>query len=75
MTKSVKTTNAISKTDAVQISRVGQDYQIAKQAVAQSADVREGKVAQLKARVDSGEYQVEPGDFASKLIEKYTANL
>ena len=57
--------------DQVQISRAGRDFQVAKQAVAQSPDIREDKVAQLKAKIDSGEYQVTAGDFASKLLEKY----
>ena len=61
--------------DELQISQAGMDYQIAKQAVAQSSDIREDKVAQLKAKIDSGEYQVSAGDFASKLLEKYNQYL
>lgn len=57
--------------DEVQISQAGRDYQIAKQAVAQAPDVRMDKVAELKSRIASGEYQVSPDDFASKLIAKY----
>lgn len=57
--------------DEVQISQAGRDFQIAKQAVAGSSDIREDKVAQLKAKIDSGEYQVSSGDFAAKLLEKY----
>lgn len=57
--------------DEVQISQAGRDYQIAKQAVAQSSDVRRDKVAELKSRIASGEYQVSADDFASKLIAKY----
>lgn len=61
--------------DQVSISQTGRDYQIAKSAVSEASDIREDKVAQLKAKVDSGEYQVDPGDFASKLLEKYNATL
>ncbi|MCI8893967.1 MAG: flagellar biosynthesis anti-sigma factor FlgM [Lachnospiraceae bacterium] len=57
--------------DEVQISQVGRDYQVAKQAVAQASDVRMDKVAELKSRIASGEYQVSADDFASKLIAKY----
>ncbi len=72
-TKSTKVRGSysVSSKDEVQISQAGRDFQIAKQAVAQSPDVREDKVAQLKARVDAGEYQVSADDFASKLLEKY----
>ena len=31
------------------------------------------KVSQLKSMIDAGTYSVEPGDFASKLLEKYNA--
>lgn len=59
--------------DEVQISSFGRDYQIAKQAVAEAPDIREDKVAELKAKVTSGNYTVDNGDFASKLLEKYNA--
>lgn len=59
--------------DEVSISRKGKDFQIAKQAVANASDVREDKVAELKAKIEAGTYQVDPGDFASKLLEKYNA--
>ena len=59
--------------DQVQISSRGYDYQIAKQAVAETPDIREDRVAPLKNSIASGSYKVEPGDFAAKLIEKYEA--
>lgn len=71
--KTTKTynTNGVGGKDEVQISQTGRDFQIAKQAVKQSSDVREDKVAQLKAKIDSGEYQVSADDFAAKLMQKY----
>lgn len=68
-----KTTATTAKYDEVQISSFGHDYQIAKQAVAEASDVREDKVAQLKARVNSGNYSVDTADFAKKLLERYNA--
>ena len=59
--------------DEVQISQLGRDYQIAKQAVAEASDIREDKVAQLKASMSSGNYSVETDSFANKLLEKYKA--
>lgn len=59
--------------DEVQISSLGHDYQIAKQAVADAPDVRADKVAQLAANVNSGRYKVSAEDFADKLLEKYNA--
>lgn len=76
--KSTKT-NAASGTslgrDEVQISQTAKDYQIAKQAVAGASDVREDKVAQLKASIESGNYNVDADSFASKLLEKYNATM
>jgi len=56
-----------------EIPLTGLDYQLAKEAVLASPDIREDKVAQIKALVDAGSYKVELGDFAAKLLEKYKA--
>lgn len=69
-TKTYNNYGVISK-DEVQISQTGRDFQIAKQAVAQSTNVREDRVAQLKAKIESGEYQISADDFASKLMDRY----
>lgn len=66
-----KTAGMSTSRDEVQISSFGRDYQIAKQAVAESSDIREDKVAQLAAKVKSGNYDVDVDIFAGKLIEKY----
>lgn len=67
----VKGTQNVGKRDEVQISQAGRDYQVAKQAVAETSDIRENRAAQLKADLESGNYKVEAGDFAAKLIQKY----
>ena len=41
--------------------------------VADASDIREDRVAQLKERLDSGNYNVDMNDFANKLLEKYNA--
>lgn len=38
-------------------------------------DIREDKVAELKAKVNSGNYFVDTADFAKKLLEKYNTSL
>ena len=67
--------SAVAKTeksrDQVEISSIGFDYQIAKQAVAETSDIREDKVAALSAKVKSGTYDVSNEAFAEKLLEKY----
>ena len=70
-TRTNSTAGISTARDEVQISQTAKDFQIAKQAVANASDIREYKVAELKTKVDSGNYQVDAGDFASKLLEKY----
>lgn len=72
-TKTQSSRGVTAGRDEVMISRSGHDYQIAKQAVAEASDIREDKVAGLKASVESGNYKVDSGDFASKLLERYNA--
>lgn len=73
-TQKVQNTKQMSTgRDEVQISSMGRDYPIAKQAVADASDIREDRVAQLKERLDSGNYNVDMNDFANKLLEKYNA--
>ena len=71
--KPVKTSkaNSVSRTDQVQISSFGKDIQTLKQAIANTPDIREDKTASIKAKVNSGTYDVSENDFASKLLEKY----
>ncbi len=71
--KAKNTPETAAVRDQVQISRAGKDYQIAKQAVAAASDIREDRVTELKNRVQSGNYNVDTGDFASKLLESYNA--
>lgn len=72
-----KNTNKNQKTskssfaDQLQISSLGKDIQTARQAVANSADIREDITAPLKASVQSGTYDVSGEEFASKLVQKY----
>ena len=60
-----------SFSDQVQISSFGKDIQTAKQAVANSPDIREEITAPLKASIQSGTYSVSGQKFADKLLEKY----
>ena len=76
--KTAKTQHAQSAggyRDQVSISQAGRDYQVAKKAVSEASDIREDKVAQLKAQIDAGTYSVDAGSFASKLVEKYESSL
>ncbi len=73
--KTASTGKVASARDEVQISSVGRDLQLAKQAVAEASDIREDKVADVKKQIDSGSYQVDTEDFASVLLAKFTSEL
>lgn len=61
--------------DQLSISQAGYSHQVAKAAVSEASDVREDKVAKLKAQIQNGTYSVNPDDLANKLLEKYNAVL
>ena len=64
-------TSSTSFSDQLEISSVGKDYNIAKNAVKNSPDIREEKVASIKEAVQNGTYEVSTDSFANKLLEKY----
>ncbi len=57
--------------DALEISGAGKDYQLAKQAVSAVPDVREDVVADIKARIAEGSYQIPSSVIADKLLADY----
>ena len=70
-TKKAVVGSSANASDKLQISSLGKDIQWAKQAVAESSDIREDVVAPIKARILSGTYEVSADSFADKLIQKY----
>ena len=77
-------TNAVQKTvkaagtkaaDQLEISRTAKDYQIAKQAVAGTPDLRTDKINDIKSRMESGTYNVSMEEVADKLVESYFEKL
>ena len=61
--------------DKLQISTLGKDIQTAKQVLANTSDIREDKVAPLKAAIQDGSYEVSGASFADKLLERYSQTL
>lgn len=51
------------------------DYQIAKQAVKDTEDVREDKVNKYKDAIASGTYNVSSQEVAEKMVSKYFDSL
>ena len=72
-TTNLKKEKTHSFSDQLQISSLGKETQIAKQAVLNSPDVREDVTAPIKASMDAGTYHVDSDSFAEKLFEKYNS--
>lgn len=70
-TKKAAVGSSVNTSDKLQLSSLGKDIQWAKKAVAESSDVREDVIAPIKARVQSGTYEVSAESFADKLIQKF----
>ena len=73
--KTTSTAKTSSAKDVFQMSSAGRDLQVAKQAVAEASDIMEDKVADMKQKIEAGNYQVNTGDFASVLLAKYNNEL
>lgn len=61
--------------DKLNISSTGKDLQIAKNAVSEAPDVRAARVAELKAAIANGTYDVSGEEFADRIMEKFSQTL
>ena len=68
-----KTTKSKSGTakDQLEISSTAKDYQVAKQAISQTADVRTDKINEIKARMESGTYNVNMEEVADHILDRF----
>jgi len=64
-------TGSASQTDKLQISSFGKEFHLAKAAVTAVPDIREEKVAPIRARIEDGSYNVDNNAFAEKLLNKF----
>lgn len=70
LAKPVKTAASGSR-DAFEISQTGRNIQAAKSAVQNTPDVREDRIAQIKASMASGTYNVSAEQIAEKMVNSY----
>lgn len=68
-TKNAPQANRTDNRDSLEISSVGNAYQIAKQAIAQGSDVRAERVKEIQAQMAAGTYKVSIEDVADKMAE------
>lgn len=69
--RTVESTKKSGKSDQLEISQTGKDYQTVKQAVASAEEVRMDKVEEIKKRLASGTYDVSMNEVADKLLDNY----
>ena len=69
--KAMESAKKSGKSDQLEISQTGKDYQIAKQAIAAADEVRADKIADIKSRMASGNYNVTMNEVVDKLVDNY----
>lgn len=67
--KNVKEVTA--KQDEVEISKVGRDISLAREAVNKTPDIRLDKVNNIIERMGSGAYNIDAKEVANKIVDKY----
>ncbi len=67
-TNAARKTGTVGRADGVEISNIGKEIQVAKQAVANAPDVRAELAEPIRAAVKNGTYEVSSEKFADKLI-------
>lgn len=67
--KNVKEVTA--KQDEVEISKVGRDISVAREAVNKTPDIRLDKVNNIIERMGSGAYNIDAKKVANKIVDKY----
>jgi negative regulator of flagellin synthesis FlgM len=58
-------------TEKVDLSAKARDFQRIRQILDQTPDVRQDKVAELKGRIESGNYVVDSGKVAAKMVGEH----
>lgn len=69
--KKVSNDNRVSFADTLELSQLGKDMQVAKASVAAAPDVREDRIAQIKAAMSAGTYSVSDDALADKLLDSF----
>ena len=69
--KKVSNDNRVSFADTLELSQLGKDMQVAKTSVAAAPDVREDRIAQIKAAMSAGTYSVSDDALADKLLDSF----
>ena len=60
-----------SSSDQIELSSFGKVLSVARQAVSEADEVREDRVAEIKAAMQSGNYDLSMDRLADKLVDNY----
>jgi len=60
-----------SFSDMLEISQTGKDYQVARQIVSRTSDIREDRVSDIKRQMEAGTYNISAEEVADKLVNSY----
>jgi len=69
-----QSTRPVGDAAEVQVSTEAQDVQYIKAQMAEAPDVREAMIAELKAKIDAGEYKISGEDIADSMIRRAHAD-
>ena len=70
-TKKTNNSSAMSFADKLELSQAGKDLQVAKAAVAATPNEREDRIAQIKAAMENGSWNVSDEALADKMLESF----
>lgn len=70
-TKKLYGIDKTSTSDRLEISQIGKEIQTAKAAVNAAPEVREDRIAEIKAAMANGTFGVSDSDLADKMISDY----
>ena len=62
----------VGRTDQVMLSQRAQEVQAAREALAEVPEIRQDRVAELKARIEAGTYQVDSHRVAERILNPRT---
>ena len=62
------------KQDSVELSQTAKELQAARKIIEQVPEIRTDKVAQLKAQIENGTYDIDSGKIAEKLLQESLSN-
>jgi len=69
--KDAPTESAKKGSDKIELSSFGKELSIARKAVSETSEVREAKIADIKASMQAGTYDLSMDRLADKLVDKY----